>query len=55
MDSNNTIVVEDDSQYTVGENFENDVLFEIDMNQSTQMGNVKETEQNELLTTSQNS
>ena len=44
MDNNNTIVVEDYSQYTVGENFENDVLFETDMN-----------DQNELLTASQNS
>ena len=44
MDNNNTIVVEDYSQYTVGENFENYVLFETDMN-----------DQNELLTASQNS
>ena len=44
MDNNNTIVVEDDSQYTVGEIFENDVLFETDMN-----------DQNELLTASKNS
>ena len=36
--------MEDYSQYTMGEMFENDVLFETDMN-----------DQNELLTASQNS
>ena len=39
MDKYNTIDVED-SQYTVGNIFENDVRFEIDMNDSTQMSNV---------------
>ena len=32
MDNNNTIAVEDYSQYTVGEFSENDLLFETDMN-----------------------
>ena len=44
MDNNNTIAVEDYSQYTVGEFSENDLLFETDMNV-----------QNKLLTASQNS
>ena len=40
MDNNNTIDVEDDSQYTVGDIFENDVRIETDMNDSTQISNV---------------